>query len=394
MKKLSLFILSILCLLLVVSCGNSSTPTGEKTPTKEETVESTPTDQPTFDDTNKLSSSDKCNHKFVNYICMTCETEYSPLVYSLFASDTIVYDNDTRNPYRINLDEFGRDVKVIFYEPNLTNDMYQEVNKETFYSDYSYASSYEESYYRTKHKLLSGDITDQGHITPDGKVMDGEVAVKCTTAHYILDTEGNYLGYIPNSVNNDSKIIWYGAAYISHNDVAAYLYAFGSVPANNNYDKSKGKSASVADWGKYGRVNVGSFSANSTKYKYQPYMPTGQGQKYTETDFGTLGDYYTGDRSQSIYNNGYSINRGAARFCFVNNKKSIDERYVFYTYNHYNDFQEYLNYNGGFSIRFGNESAGNQYCYNASDYVEGKDNPPTQCPSVSLKSIEDLLKLI
>ena len=72
----------------------------------------------------------------------------------------------------------------------------------------------------------------------------------------------------------------------------------------------------------------------------------------------------------------------------------FNERYVFYTYNHYNDFQEYLNYDNGFSIRFGNESAGNQYCYNASDYVEGKDNPPTQRPLVTLKSLTDLLKLI
>ncbi len=351
-------------------------------------------DTPTFDDTNKLLSAEKCNHKFVDEVCTLCETEYSPLIYSLFASTTIVYDNDTRNPYGVNINSYGSDVKVIFYIPDTTNDMYSNVSKEAFYSSYSIASSYEESYFRTKHKFMSGDITDQGHETPQVRVMDGEATVRCTTAHYILDGDGNYIGYIPNSLTSDSRVIWYGGAYTSHNDVAAYLYAFGEVPVNNNYDKNKGKSASINDWGKYGRVNIGSFSANSTKYKYQPKMPAEKGQKYTETDFGTLGNYYTGDRSQAIYNNGSRIERGAARFCFVNNKKNVDERYVFYTYNHYNDFQEYLNYDNGFSIRFGNESAVNQYCYNASDYVEGKDNPPTQRPLVTLKSLTDLLKLI
>lgn len=393
MKKFSLSILLFLCLFLITSCGDGSI-FNEKSPTIDGITDSNSDKQPTFDDTNKLISSQKCNHSFNDNECSSCGTEYSPLIYNLFASSTIVYENNEFNPYGIDLNIYGSDVKVIFYEPDTRRDIYDGKDLSNFYSDYSYAATYEEAYFRTKHKLLSGDITDQRHETPQTSVMNEGVVVKCTTAHYILDSKGNYLGYIPNSITNDSNIIWYGGAYISHNDVAAYLYAFGEVPVNNNYDKNKGKTASIADWGKYGRVNVGSFSANSTKYKYQPNMPTEKGQKYTETDFGTLGNYYTGDRSQTIYNNGSSITRGAARFCFVNNKKSIDERYVFYTYNHYNDFQEYLNYNNGFSIRFGNESAGNQYCYNASDYVEGKDNPPTQRPLVSLKTLKDLLKLI
>ena len=399
MKKLVLFFTSVFFLLTIVAC-EIKLPTNIETNDPTENIQSEPEitepteDIPVVDDTNKLVSAENCKHKYVNNICMTCETEYNPLIFNIFSSTTIVYDNDTRNPYGVNASTYGSDVKIIFYEPDTTNDMYSNVTKENFYSSYEVAKTYEESYFRTKHYLMSGDITDQGHETPDGKVMNNGVAVKCTTAHYILDGDGNYIGYIPNSVTNDSNVIWYGGAYTSHNEVAAYLLAFGEVPVNNNYDKNKGKTTSVSLWGKYGRVNIGTFSANSTKYKYQPKMPAENGQKYTETDFGTLGGYYTGDRSQSIYNNGFSINRGAARFCFVNNKKNIDERYVFYTYNHYNDFQEYLNYDNGFSIRFGNESAGNQYCYNASDYVEGKDNPPTQRPNLSLISLVDLLKLI
>ena len=43
--------------------------------------------------------------------------------------------------------------------------MYSNVSKEAFYSSYSIASSYEESYFRTKHKFMSGDITDENGTT-------------------------------------------------------------------------------------------------------------------------------------------------------------------------------------------------------------------------------------
>ena len=37
---------------------------------------------------------------------------------------------------------------------------------------------------------------------------------------------------------------------------------------------------------------------------------------------------------------------------------SLEDRYVFYTYNHYNDFQEYLNYQNGWGEMFGNITGG------------------------------------
>jgi uncharacterized protein YxeA len=50
------------------------------------------------------------------------------------------------------------------------------------------------------------------------------------------------------------------------------------------------------------------------------------------------------------------------------------ELYVFYTYNHYNDFQEYLNYAGGWGEKFGNITGGGKISsttdYNPTDYVE------------------------
>ena len=102
---------------------------------------------------------------------------------------------------------------------------------------------------------------------------------------------------------------------------------------------------------------------------------------YYEMDIGTTGtdcdpNYYATD-----YNNGTKITRGAARIVYSNSyyttKQKItdlDERYVFYTYNHYNDFQEYLNYLGGWGEMFGNITGGgtisSKYNYNPTPYVE------------------------
>ena len=47
---------------------------------------------------------------------------------------------------------------------------------------------------------------------------------------------------------------------------------------------------------------------------------------------------------------------------------------MFYTYNHYNDFQEYLNYYGGWGAMFGNITGGgtlsSKYDYNPTPYVK------------------------
>lgn len=100
---------------------------------------------------------------------------------------------------------------------------------------------------------------------------------------------------------------------------------------------------------------------------------------YYEMDIGTTGTDCDPDYPCEIYNNGYSITRGAARIVYshsdLNGNKIIDldERYVFYTYNHYNDFQEYLNYYGGWGEMFGNITGGgtisSKYDCNPTDYV-------------------------
>lgn len=319
-------------------------------------------------------------------------------LYELFGNDIETYTNNEENPYNIDLNKYGNDVIVYFYEPNLSNDPYTNIDKEAFYADYTIATTYEDSYYRTKHKLMSGDITDQAHETVKETLSVDGMNVRITTACYVLEPDGDYLAYIPNVINGENYIIFYGGAYTSLNEVAAYLLAFGEVPVNSNYDKSKGKQTTVKDWGKYGRVNNSRFSGDTSKYPYEPLLPYIQGSGsriYYETDFGTLGGYtnynpVTGTKyTQTVYNTGGGgVTRGSARFVFVHDTKvtSIDERYVFYTYNHYNDFEEYLNYHNGWGTRFGNESAGNYYCGNTKDYNASAKNKPTDYPQVLLKT--------
>ena len=82
----------------------------------------------------------------------------------------------------------------------------------------------------------------------------------------------------------------------------------------------------------------------------------------------------------AVYNNGTKITRGAARIVHAqydldrDGVIEIGENYVFYTYNHYNDFQEYLNYEGGWGEMFGNITGGgtlsSKYDYNPTPYVQ------------------------
>ena len=346
----------------------------------------------------------KCEHEFSGNTCSSCGTLYDEYIFKLFGDETIVYTNNVTNPYNINLNSYGSNVRAIFYEPklNVTADPYKNVSSTSFYNNYSEATSYEDAYYRTKHHLISGDKTPQGHI-PAKSNYDN--TIRCTTATYVLDYSGNYIAYILNGVNGEKDIVYYGAGYTSLNEVAAYLLAFGNAPVNNDYDKSStGQKQAISDWGIYGRVNISYFSGNTNSHPYEPALPKIANLRYLETDFGTNGGYvtqnsYTGTRyTQNKYNTGKKITRGAARFCFVSytSTKNIDNRYVFYTYNHYNDFQEYLNYINGFGVRFGNESAGNPYCSDADDFYESQNyvtmKSPTSYPETILKSIYEMVE--
>ena len=333
----------------------------------------------------------KASHHYENGYCTGCGIPYIAYLDNTFGSNLDLYTNDEENPYGIDLDKYGSDVIVMFYTPTLNSDPYTSVNTNSFYSTYTIATTYEDSYYRTQHHLMSGDISNSGlnyYPSQEDAIYQSSKYARITTAVYILSTDGDYLAYIPNSDTMD-RAIFYGGAYISMNDVASYLLAFGEVPANSKYTSSQ-KTNAVNDWGIYGRCNNTSFSGDIVKYPYEPELPyildsssrfNGPRRTYYETDFGALGGFTCESGSITTnYNTGSTINRNVCRFVFVCDQDvtSIDDRYVFYTYNHYNDFQEYLNHDNAWGLRFGN-------CTGGGEYNSKTNYSPTQYPQTQYR---------
>ena len=391
MIKTNIIILLLVIILGLIACVEPHTHVfGEWVVVKEATVEAEGLKE-------RVCSCGEKETETIEKLDKPVEDSIPKFITDIFG-DVTIYDNDDTNPYNIDLNKYGSDVNAIFYEPDFENntDSYVGVNKSEFYRDYKEATSYEDAIYRTNHGLMSGDITPQGHIP---ETIEDYNNIRCTTANYVLSPEGKYIAYIPNTLDGEEDIIYYGAAYTSLNDVANYLLAFGEVPKNSNYNKnSNGRRQSVSEWGEYGRCNTGVFSGDTSKYPYEPLIPTVSINRFVETDFGTLGGYsnineVTGTAyHQEIYNDGTRIERGAARFVFTSDARitSIDDRFVFYTYNHYNDFQEFLNFNNGWGVRFGNVSAGNPYCSSSKDYYASNINPVGLYPKTIKKTFKDL----
>lgn len=262
-------------------------------------------------------------------------------------------------------------------------------DREFFYqNDYHEACCYVDAQYRTQHGLLSGDIAEQSHLPEniDRPHDDSGLYYRIKDANYTYRPNGDYESYTINTIDGSvGRKIYYNGAYASLNDVAAYLLAFGETPPNTIKGKeSFDKIEAVNSWWKFGRVNDSYYSNDTSKFPYEPKLPESY---YYETDFGASTEYYVGNYLESTYNDGTKISgRMACRFVYVATKddKDIQNRRVFYTYNHYNDFQEYLNYDNGFGERFGNESMGNEpNKYNDS-------NPPSlyvPCLSIDLCDI-------
>lgn len=258
--------------------------------------------------------------------------------------------------------------------------MYKDINIDDFYQNYTKAYSYDEAVVRTGYYLMSGDIevpnqklTYSNRIKEDGKYVRNTTTLfsEDYNTYYVLDTYGNVVNHV-----------YRNCAYITLEEVAAYLMAFGDIPAN--YVEGKSLKPTYSPWKEYLRLNNTYFSGDTSKYPYEPLLPniSGEGGEldYYEIDLGTTGTDCDPAYLARIYNNGRTIVRGAARLVYVrydkNGNQVIDpnERYVFYTYNHYNDFEEYLNYEGGWGEMFGNITGGGEISsrenYNPTPYVE------------------------
>lgn len=264
------------------------------------------------------------------------------------------------------------------------DDPYQNTSKTEFYADYNPACCNLDATYRSKHGLLSGSLDVPGQYAKEAEnrpMSDGKFIRNTATVY--LDNGNTYV--VMDSAGNEVIRIHKAGGYITLEEVAAYMYAFGgtdgSIPAN--YTSKKGGKPNSSIWGEYLRVNHSYFIGNTDKYPYEPELPDisgcGGSLQYYEMDIGTTGTTTPGYAPEP-YIEGNSINRGAARLVYTrqdlngNGLYENNEVYVFYTHNHYNDFREYLNYYGGWGEMFGNVTGGGVYSSkkyaNPTPYVE------------------------
>ncbi|MBP3422694.1 MAG: hypothetical protein J6K86_02905 [Clostridia bacterium] len=278
--------------------------------------------------------------------------------------------------------EFDSGCILIDYESFLPdgNDPYANVSKTEFYANYKPAKSNADAFYRSQHGFMSGELTvpDQAPTLSSYQPKDGTLFIRNSEMRF-EDNGDTYV--VVDAYGNEAFSVYRYGAYITLEEVAAYVYAFGTYPAN--YTTSKNTSPSSSVWGEYLRLNHTAFSGDTSKYPYEPVLPNisgcGGSLHYYEMDVGTTGTDCDPSYPVEIYNDGWNITRGAARIVYGKHDLDGDgvfehgEHHLFYTYNHYNDFQEYLNYEGGWGELFGNITGGgtisSKYDYNPTDYV-------------------------
>ena len=264
-----------------------------------------------------------------------------------------------------------------------TVDPYIGISKDDFYANYTPSVGYWDSYYRSLHGLMSGNIGDQDQAPTISAYQPMYNGLYVRNSVGIYGADGNSYTIV-DAYGKGVMTIYRGGAYIMLEEVAAYLFAFGEIPANHTAKKKTSQATDMfATWGKYLRLNFSQFSGSTSKYPYEPELPNisgcGGDLKYYEVDVGTTGTDCDPSYPVVVYNDGKRVERGAARIVFSVYDKNgdaiidINEKYLFYTYNHYNDFQEYLNYWGGWGEMFGNVTGGGTLSskthYNPTPYV-------------------------
>ena len=267
--------------------------------------------------------------------------------------------------------------------------------RDKFYGDADPADSYEEALERSEQGILSGALTVPNQAPTVSPYQPKKNGLLIRNSKPYFADENTYV--VVDAYGLEVFRVYRGGGYITLEEVAAYVYAFGDIPANYTGNKKADPTTNI--WGEYLRLNHTNFTGNTSKYPYEPELPDisgcGGDLKYYEIDIGTTGTDCDPSYSAVIYNDGRRIVRGAARIVYsrydANGNHIIDpnEKYVFYTYNHYNDFQEYLNYFGGWGEIFGNITGGgkisDKYNCNPTPYVESVlSELPTQAKNIGV----------
>ena len=245
------------------------------------------------------------------------------------------------------------------------NDPYANVTKSAFYASYTPATSNTDAYYRTLHGFMSGKLDVPAAAPAISAYQPTQDGMLIRNSSTLLSEDGKTYTVV-DAYGQEAFKVYKDGAYITLEEVAAYVYAFGTYPKNHSASKNTSPSSSI--WKEYLRVNHTKFTGDTGRFPYKPALPNitgcGGSLQYYEMDVGTTGTYTGHSTDGRLYNNGNKITRGAARIVYGKNDLDKDgvfeigEFHVFYTYNHYNDFQEYLNYEGGWGKMFGNITSG------------------------------------
>ena len=139
--------------------------------------------------------------------------------------------------------------------------------------------------------------------------------------------------------------------YIEPDDVALYYQGFGTYPDNYQYDDgtTATRKSYIVTYGTSARLYSKDYSSNTG---YMTQLPAVNEYKYVELDIG-------GASTNPSYNNGTSISRGTYRLVVVYKgctQYGNTNPVIFYTQDHYSNFQEFYNYAGGWGPSFAGRS--------------------------------------
>ena len=148
-------------------------------------------------------------------------------------------------------------------KPTDSADPYANMTASEFYANYTPASSNEDAYYRSQHGFMSGELTtpDQAPTLAPSQPKSNGAFVRNSTM--LFDESGKEYTVV-DCYGNEAFTVYRNGAYITLEEVAAFVYAFGTYPAN--YTTSKDTDPDNSIWGEYLRLNHTSFSGSTTKY--------------------------------------------------------------------------------------------------------------------------------
>jgi hypothetical protein len=141
---------------------------------------------------------------------------------------------------------------TISYEPHSCSgvDPYVGMSKEEFYADYTPACCNQDAKHRSKHGFLSGLLEVPGQYVQEAQNRpQSQGQFVRNTGEIYLDDGNTYV--VLDSNGNEALRIHKAGGYITLEEVAAYMYAFGGDQLPANYTSKKSSKPQSSIWGEY-----------------------------------------------------------------------------------------------------------------------------------------------